>query len=143
MPAPVPGLTALIQRVDPASDAGWDTEVFAQGAQDQLDRLAAMLRSPATFSSEHVAEFSVAKVSCFPLRPHDLEEVFTDGSITVLRRPRTEADHHRREEAGFSERGRHAAIPRGATERVKLPALRQVRGPRIGLGWFVISIKES
>ena len=94
-----PRLTALIQRVDPASDAGWDTEVFAQGTQDRLDRLAAMLRSPATFSSEHVAEFSVAKVSCFPLRPHDLEEVFSDGSITVLRRPRTEADHHRREEA--------------------------------------------
>jgi hypothetical protein len=76
---------ALIERVDPAKDPGWDTEVLAEAAKHQLDRLAVVLTNPTAISPAAVAEFTDSQVVCAPLRPHNLTQVFSDGSVSVWR----------------------------------------------------------
>ena len=70
--------------MDPSKD-GWDTEFFAERAGKQLNRLGKILLRDDPTTSDEFAELVASDFSCTPLRPADLEKVFADGSVTVMR----------------------------------------------------------
>ncbi len=70
---------------DPGRD-GWQTEVFYKAAGDQLHHLADFLKEPSSpAAAEGLRSAVAADFGCDGLRPSELREVFTDGSMRVWR----------------------------------------------------------
>ncbi len=71
---------------DPAAD-GWDSEVFAGLASDQLKRIGELLFEPSKISRANLETLTAPEFSCTYLLPRNLGKVFEDRAITVKRWP--------------------------------------------------------
>ncbi len=69
---------------DPAAD-GWDTEVFSQKAQAELDALAGLLARRGDIEAEQLEPLLAATFACASLLPGRLDEVFGDEYLRVVR----------------------------------------------------------
>lgn len=73
------------EKLDPARD-GWDTEAFAQAAQDRLNDLGSLLGEPERLTPGSLRELTVAKATAPPLLPRgQMKEVYTSSDFTVTR----------------------------------------------------------
>jgi hypothetical protein len=70
--------------LDPQRD-GWDTEVIAEKAKEQMKHLFEVLAEPSSIKSEELAKYAVDTVVSHALRPENLAEVFADASLVVRR----------------------------------------------------------
>lgn len=77
-------LDPLFQKLDPAQDE-WDSEVFAQQANANLQQIAHLMEDPKSLLLAAAAPFFTKDFSTSGLRPADLETVFSDEAITVSR----------------------------------------------------------
>ena len=71
---------------DPQRD-GWSTELWQAAASDQLKRIAALIASDEGIVPDALAPLLAADFACQPLRPDNLELVFSDGVVRVRRGP--------------------------------------------------------
>lgn len=73
--------------MDPAQD-GWDTEAFAERANEQLHRLQDLLANHhAPLPTRDLIPLVAESFVCSPLRPTELRDVLVDSTVTV-RRPK-------------------------------------------------------
>ena len=88
-------LEEIRQDLDPSND-GWDTEVFSEAANKQLKRLGKLMVSGHLPTTGDLSTLLSEDFSCSALRPADLQQVFADGSLTVLRPEKIEPEvvHH-------------------------------------------------
>ncbi len=71
---------------DPRRDEGWESEVFHEAAEGQLERLAAII-GERSVDPEDLAGLVSGEFSGGPLRPAERTKGFEDGAITVTRGP--------------------------------------------------------
>jgi hypothetical protein len=83
---------------DPAQD-GWDTEVFAEQATEQLKKLGKMLLDPQTIGAAELGHFVTEDFSCERLIPDDLQTAF-ESSDFLVERARVDTESDRSEELG-------------------------------------------
>ena len=76
---------AMQRDMNPAND-GWNTELFAEGADKQQKHLGELMVLGHPTGAE-LSELLAEDFSCTALRPADLQEVFADQSVTVQRPP--------------------------------------------------------
>ena len=69
---------------DPAAD-GWESEVFSNLAEDQLERIGKLLIEPSEIIGVNLRAFITQDFSSTPLLPQNLRTVFEDRAITVKR----------------------------------------------------------
>jgi hypothetical protein len=69
---------------DPTRD-GWDTEVLQEAASGQLARLSRLMESPAKLSAATLGALLTDNCRATDLRADDLQPVYQDGSLQVLR----------------------------------------------------------
>ncbi|MEO1999390.1 MAG: VCBS repeat-containing protein [Planctomycetaceae bacterium] len=79
---------------DPQRD-GWDTEVLAQQAKDQLKKLAGLLRDTDNLDVAHAASFVTDDFRCAALLPTELSTAFHDSAVVVQRLVHADADKSR------------------------------------------------
>ena len=79
-----PRLAELFENIDPAK-AGWESEVFQDDAVDQLHGLCGLLEADEGVTEAKLASFVADGFRWQGLRPAQLEEVFSDSSMRILR----------------------------------------------------------
>ncbi|MGI9518848.1 MAG: hypothetical protein ACR2NP_17465, partial [Pirellulaceae bacterium] len=71
--------------IDDASRDGWDTEVFAARASEQLNQLKKLLQHPESLDESSVESLATEDISLTPLRPAHPQQVFEDAVLRVFR----------------------------------------------------------
>lgn len=94
---------SLRQSIDPRHD-GWHTEVLNEEATKQLKLLVKLLTSGREINPNLLSGLAIENISCDPLRPKILEEVFRDSALIVFRPPRrtTESTAAKKGWSGFA-----------------------------------------
>ena len=72
------------QKVDPVED-GWETETFHDAANAQLKHLSKLIAHPEDLSATQLSDLVTEDCTSGPLRPSNLQEVFADSSLVILR----------------------------------------------------------
>ena len=74
----------LAAAIDP-KESGWETEVFSDAADKQLKALSSLIANSSGIDERDVLRLVVSTFHCSPLRPRQLQKVFEDHSLTILR----------------------------------------------------------
>lgn len=74
----------LAAAIDP-KESGWETEVFSDAADKQLKALSSLIANSSGIDERDVLRLVVSTFRCSPLRPRQLQKVFEDHSLTILR----------------------------------------------------------
>ncbi len=92
-------LHAVFKKTEPKEDPGWDTEVLADHAKNQLKMMGKLLLDgrPTEGLLDSLQDYLDPGFSACPLRP-GLDQVFSDGPIQVYRKSDDPADE---KETGF------------------------------------------
>ncbi len=73
------------EQIDDPSKDGWDTEVFAEHAKAQLDRLAKTIPDPAARAGLDLSRLATPSFHTAGLRPEPLQTAYTDAFAVVRR----------------------------------------------------------
>ena len=77
-------VSAQRTHLDPRGD-GWDTEAFAESAAAQLQQVSNALATAGSISQQDLKPILAVDFACGPLKPLQLEDVFSDGALVVRR----------------------------------------------------------
>ncbi len=134
--APV-GLPQVWRQIDDPTKDGWTTEAFSEQAGQQLDRLGQFLVDGASHAPSALADLVTDDFSCAPLAPAELEQVYRDEVLEVVRA------------APVSESGKRASTetPRGPRALASalggiLAPLRDVQNTRFKFKIFRVNRQE-